>query len=73
MAKADAIEFSGEVTDMLPNNMFKVRLENGHDVLCHVAGKMRQFNIRILEGDLVTVEMTPYDLSKGRISYRHKK
>ncbi|MDD9911493.1 MAG: translation initiation factor IF-1 [Alphaproteobacteria bacterium] len=72
MAKADVIELEGEVVEVLPNTMFKVKLENGHEILAHISGKMRQFNIRILEGDSVTVEMTPYDLSKGRITYRKK-
>ena len=72
MAKADVIEFEGVVVEAMPNTIFKVKLENDHEIIAHVAGKMRQFNIRILEGDKVTVEMTPYDLSKGRITYRHK-
>lgn len=72
MAKADVIEFEGTVIEAMPNTIFKVKLENNHEIIAHVAGKMRQFNIRILEGDKVTVEMTPYDLSKGRITYRHK-
>ncbi|NBV54850.1 MAG: translation initiation factor IF-1 [Proteobacteria bacterium] len=72
MAKADVIEFEGVVTESLPNTLFRVKLENGPTVLCHVSGKMRQNNIRILEGDKVTVEMTPYDLTKGRITFRKK-
>lgn len=72
MTKADVIEFEGTVIEAMPNTIFKVKLENNHEIIAHVAGKMRQFNIRILEGDKVTVEMTPYDLSKGRITYRHK-
>lgn len=72
MAKSDVIEFDGVVTESLPNTMFRVKLENGVVVLCHVAGKMRQHNIRILEGDKVKVEMTPYDLTKGRITFREK-
>lgn len=72
MSKADVIEFEGTVIEAMPNTIFKVKLENDHEIIAHVAGKMRQFNIRILEGDRVTVEMTPYDLSKGRITYRHK-
>ena len=72
MSKADVIELEGEVVEMLPNTMFRVKLENGHEILAHISGRMRQFNIRILEGDKVSVEMTPYDLSKGRITYRHK-
>jgi translation initiation factor IF-1 len=72
MSKADLIELEGTVVEVMPNTLFKVRLENGHEIVAHVSGKMRQFNIRILEGDKVTVEMTPYDLTKGRITYRHK-
>lgn len=72
MAKADVIEFEGVVSESLPNTLFRVNLENGPTVLCHVSGKMRQNNIRILEGDKVTVEMTPYDLTKGRITFRKK-
>ena len=62
----------GTVVEPLPNAMFRVELENGHKVLAHISGKMRMHYIRILPGDKVTVEMTPYDLSKGRITYRHK-
>lgn len=72
MSKQDAIEFQGTVIDTLPSSTFKVELENGHVVLAHISGKMRKNNIRILTGDKVTVEMTPYDLSKGRISYRQR-
>jgi translation initiation factor IF-1 len=72
LAKNDVIELDGTVIDTLPNTMFKVKLENGHEILAHISGKMRQFNIRILAGDTVTVEMTPYDLTKGRITYRKK-
>lgn len=72
MSKEDLMEFDGLVTDLLPNAMFKVELENGHTVIAHTAGKMRKNRIRILAGDKVTVEMTPYDLTKGRITYRHK-
>ncbi|MDQ7010181.1 MAG: translation initiation factor IF-1 [Mariprofundaceae bacterium] len=72
MAKEDIIEMSGEVVEKLPNAMFKVRLENGHEVLCTISGKMRKYYIRILPGDTVTVEVSPYDLSRGRISYREK-
>ena len=68
--KDDVIEFEGEVVDTLPNTLFKVRLENGHDIIAHISGKMRKNYIRILTGDKVKVEMTPYDLSKGRITYR---
>ncbi len=70
MAKDDCIEFDGEVVDTLPNTTFRVKLENGHVVMAHISGKMRKNYIRILTGDKVKVEMTPYDLSKGRITYR---
>jgi len=72
MAKEELLEFSGTVLERLPNAMFKVKLENGHEVLAHTAGKMRKFRIRVLEGDKVDVEMTPYDLTKARIIFRHK-
>lgn len=72
MAKEDHIEINGKVIDTLPNTMFRVQLENGHTVIAHISGKMRKNYIRILTGDLVTVEITPYDLSKGRITYRSK-
>ncbi len=72
MAKTDVIEFEGVVTQNLPNALFRVKLENGAVILCHISGKMKQNNIRILEGDKVTVEMTPYDLTKGRITFRKK-
>jgi translation initiation factor IF-1 len=72
MAKDDVIQMQGKILESLPNATFKVKLENGHEVLCHIAGKMRMHYIRILEGDNVTVELTPYDLSKGRIVYRAK-
>ncbi|ASE27483.1 MAG TPA: translation initiation factor IF-1 [Psychrobacter sp.] len=72
MAKDEIIEFEGEVIDTLPNTLFKVRLENGHEIIAHISGKMRKHYIRILTGDKVKVEMTPYDLSKGRITYRGK-
>lgn len=72
MAKDDVIQFEGEVIEALPNTMFRVRLENGHVVLCHISGKMRMNYIRILPGDKVTVEMTPYDLNKARIVFRAK-
>ena len=68
--KDDVIEFEGEVVDTLPNTLFKVRLENGHEIIAHISGKMRKNYIRILTGDKVKVEMTPYDLSNGRITYR---
>lgn len=72
MAKEEQIEMEGTVIDALPNTMFRVELDNGHVVLAHISGKMRKNYIRILKGDKVTVEMTPYDLSKGRITFRHK-
>ena len=72
MAKQDVIELEGTVLDTLPNAMFKVELENGHEILSHVSGKIRMNYIRILHGDKVTVEMSPYDLSRGRITYRYK-
>lgn len=72
MAKEEQIEMEGTVIDALPNTMFRVQLENGHVVLAHISGKMRKNYIRILKGDKVTVEMTPYDLTKGRITFRHK-
>ena len=70
MAKEDVIEMEGEILETLPNTMFRVKLENGHVVIAHISGKMRKNYIRILTGDKVKVEMTPYDLSKGRITYR---
>ncbi|ATE60979.1 translation initiation factor IF-1 [Thauera sinica] len=72
MAKEDVIEMQGEVTENLPNATFRVRLENGHVVLGHISGKMRMHYIRILPGDKVTVQLTPYDLTKGRIVFRTK-
>lgn len=72
MAKQDVIELEGTVLDTLPNAMFKVELENGHEILAHVSGKIRMNHIRILPGDKVTVEMSPYDLTRGRITYRYK-
>ncbi|NLF45308.1 MAG: translation initiation factor IF-1 [Syntrophomonadaceae bacterium] len=72
MAKDDVIEVSGIVLEPLPNAMFKVELENGHKVLAHISGKMRMNFIRILPGDKVTVELSPYDLNRGRIIYRFK-
>jgi translation initiation factor IF-1 len=71
MAKKDSIRLQAKVTDALPNAMFKVELENGHKVLAHVSGKMRMNFIRILPGDTVVVEMSPYDLNRGRIVLRH--
>ncbi|OOZ42006.1 translation initiation factor IF-1 [Solemya pervernicosa gill symbiont] len=70
MAKEENIEMEGTVIDTLPNTMFRVELENGHVVTAHISGKMRKHYIRILTGDKVTVQLTPYDLSKGRITYR---
>ena len=72
MSKEDVIEVEGTVVEALPNAMFKVELENGHIVLAHVSGKMRMNFIRILPGDKVTMELTPYDLNRGRITYRFK-
>ena len=72
MAKEDLIEMDGVVKEILPNATFRVELENGHEVLAHTAGKMRKFRIRVLAGDRVTIEMTPYDLTKGRITFRYK-
>ncbi|MEL6961870.1 MAG: translation initiation factor IF-1 [Pseudomonadota bacterium] len=72
MAKEELIEFSGTVTEVLPNAMFRVQLENDHEILAHTSGRMRKNRIRVLTGDKVTVEMTPYDLTKGRITYRFK-
>lgn len=72
MAKEDLLEFKGVVTEILPNAMFRVMLENDHEILAHAAGKMRKHRIRVLQGDTVVVEMTPYDLSKGRIIFREK-
>ena len=72
MAKEDLIEFTGVVAELLPNAMFRVELENGHRVLAHISGKMRMHFIKILPGDKVTVELSPYDLTRGRIVYRTK-
>ena len=72
MAKEGSIEFKGVVLELLPNAMFKVKLENDHEILAHSSGKMRKNRIRVLAGDKVTVEMTPYDLTKGRITFRWK-
>jgi translation initiation factor IF-1 len=68
----EKIEFEGEVTEALPSLMFRVKLDNGHEVLAHLAGKMRRFRIRVLPGDRVRVEVSPYDLTRGRITYRFK-
>ena len=70
MSKDEALEFEGTILETLPNTVFRVKLENGHVVTAHISGRMRKNYIRILTGDIVTVEMTPYDLSKGRIVYR---
>lgn len=72
MAKEDLIEVEGVVTDALPNTQFKVELENGHEILAHISGKLRMNYIRILPGDRVTVELSPYDLTRGRITWRKK-
>ena len=72
MSKDDVIRAEGVVKELLPNTMFRVELENGHRILAHISGKLRMHFIRILQGDRVTVEMTPYDLSRGRIVYREK-
>jgi len=71
-SKADAVVVEGVVVDSLPNARFKVKMENGHEVLAHISGKMRKHFIRILNGDKVTVELSPYDLTRGRITYRYK-
>ncbi|HJL62060.1 MAG TPA: translation initiation factor IF-1 [Pseudomonadales bacterium] len=70
MAKEEQIQMTGTVTDTLPNTMFKVELENGHEIIAHISGKMRKNYIKILTGDTVQVELTPYDLTKGRITFR---
>lgn len=72
MAKEDKLELEGKVVESLPNTQFVVELENGHKVKAHVSGKIRMYYIRILPGDRVTVELSPYDLTRGRITYRHK-
>ena len=72
MAKEDVLEFQGTVTELLPNAMFRVKLDNNHVILAHTAGRMRKHRIRVLAGDRVNVEMTPYDLTKGRITFRFK-
>jgi len=72
MAKEKSIEVDGTISDTLPNAMFRVDLENGHEVLAHVSGKMRMHYIKILPGDKVKLELSPYDLSRGRITYRYK-
>ncbi|MDB5035087.1 MAG: translation initiation factor IF-1 [Candidatus Kapaibacterium sp.] len=72
MSKQSAIKVDGVVSDILPNTTFKVRLENGHEVLAHVSGKIRMHYIKIVQGDKVTVELSPYDLTRGRITYRYR-
>ena len=72
MAKSDVIEVDGKIIEALPNATFRVELENGHIILCHIAGKMRMHYIKILPGDKVKLELTPYSLDKGRITYRYK-
>ena len=72
MPKEDVLEYEGVVSEILPNAMFRVKLENGHEILAHTAGRMRKHRIRILAGDKVIVEMSTYDLTKGRIIFRHK-
>ena len=72
MAKEELLEFEGTVEELLPNATFRVKLENDHEIIAHTAGKMRKNRIRVLAGDKVLVEMTPYDLTKGRITYRFK-
>jgi translation initiation factor IF-1 len=72
MAKEEMVELEGVVSDVLPSSMFRVSLENGHSVLATIGGKMRRFRIRVLTGDRVKVEVSPYDLTRGRITFRHK-
>ena len=72
MTKEELLEFKGVVIEVLPNTMFRVKLENGHEMLAHASGSMRKNRIRVLAGDTVLVEMTPYDLTKGRIKFREK-
>ena len=72
MPKEEALHMEGEVAETLPNTMFRVELENGHIVMAHISGKMRMYYIKILPGDKVKLEMSPYDLTKGRITYRYK-
>jgi translation initiation factor IF-1 len=72
MAKQDLIELDGVVNEVLPNTLFRVTLDNGHSVMAYASGKMRKYRIRILAGDRVTIEMSPYDLTRGRINFRHK-
>lgn len=72
MAKQDLIELDGVVNEVLPNTLFRVTLDNGHSVMAYASGKIRKYRIRILAGDRVTIEISPYDLTKGRINFRHK-
>ncbi|HPC37921.1 MAG: translation initiation factor IF-1 [Spirochaetota bacterium] len=72
MPKEDVIMLQGEVVEVLPKTLFRVKLDNGHVILAHLAGKLRMYNIRLLQGDRVQVELSPYDLTKGRITYRIK-
>lgn len=72
MSKEEAVVLEGTVTEVLPNATFRVELSNGHNILATIAGKMRRYRIRVLAGDRVTVEMSPYDLTRGRITFRHK-
>jgi translation initiation factor IF-1 len=72
MAKEDLVEFEGQITELLPEGRFRVRLENEHEILAYTAGRMKKNRIRSMVGDRVTVEMTPYDMDRGRITYRHK-
>jgi translation initiation factor IF-1 len=72
MAKEELLQFDGEVVDVLPDGRYRVRLENGHDIIAYTAGRMKKNRIRTLAGDKVTIEMTPYDLSKGRVIFRYK-
>lgn len=72
MAKEEAIEMEGVVTEVLPDRNYRVELENGHEILAYASGKMSKFKIRVLQGDRVSLELSPYDLTRGRITYRHK-
>lgn len=72
MAKEDLVEFEGQITELLPEGRFRVRLENDHEILAYTAGRMKKNRIRSMVGDRVTVEMTPYDMDRGRITFRHK-
>ncbi|MCB1516676.1 MAG: translation initiation factor IF-1 [Hyphomicrobiaceae bacterium] len=72
MAKEELLEFPGTIAELLPNATFRVKLENGHEIIAHTSGRMRKNRIRVLVGDKVVVEMTPYDLTKGRITFRHR-